>query len=71
MDATLPHDAAAMTDEQKLSAIRSPFKPKMSYEEAYQIMGDILCKKGLAFWQMYTLLEQHDRSPNFTLQLFE
>jgi len=71
MDATLPHDAAAMTDEQKLSAICSPFKPKLSDEEAYQIMGDILCKKGLAFWQLYTLLEQHDRSPNFTLQLFE
>ena len=53
MDSTLPQDAAALTEEQQNAAIRSPFRNGMEYEDAYAILGDILCKKGLAFWQMF------------------
>ena len=43
----------------------------MGYEDAYAILGEILCKKGLAFWQMFPLLESPHRGVDFTLQLFE
>ena len=54
MDSTLPHDVAALTKEQKLAAIRSPFRNGMEYEDVYAILGEILCKKGLLSWSHRT-----------------
>ena len=70
---TLPHDTAApeQTARQRWAAMNSPFKNGMDYNDAYTILGDMLIKKGLAFWRMRDIMENTLRGTEFALPLFE